>query len=268
MPIDNERYQEYRDELNDQLRGLDAREQYRTLQAKLLDYVEKNNLSQADALELRRVTRQLLDDELSSFADRILQNFDRSARLVNDLYDDLGDNVDRSFARVQSIERATSAELGNYKEGVTDEITRQLRQGLAQDEGVDALQKRIAPISKKASYYSGTIAQTGVKAQTRALKTEKARVAGVYMYEYVGLLRSTTRPFCRTMLGSTHHISDIRQMSNGNREPVITYCGGWNCIHDWEPDPFADEEQGAQIQREQDGNATVRIPDDANLPDE
>lgn len=30
-------------------------------------------------------------------------------------------------------------------------------------------------------------------------------------------------------------------MRNGNLEPVIENCGGWNCIREWEPDPTASE---------------------------
>lgn len=31
----------------------------------------------------------------------------------------------------------------------------------------------------------------------------------------------------------------IFRLKNGNLEPVIENCGGWNCIHEWEPDPTA-----------------------------
>jgi hypothetical protein len=53
----------------------------------------------------------------------------------------------------------------------------------------------------------------------------------------VGLRRDSIRPFCSEHLNQTYHIDEINEMNNGNRNPVLENCGGWNCIHEWEPVP-------------------------------
>ena len=61
------------------------------------------------------------------------------------------------------------------------------------------------------------------------------------------------------MVGTTHHIDQIQKMRNGNRKPVETYCGGWNCLHDWGPDPFADEADPGSFQTRQDQGEEIRL---------
>jgi len=262
MAIDEERYEEYRQALNDQLSGLSSTQRMRALQSRLLDHLAKNEIPPGEADRVRPLVRRLFDEEMAGHVDDIVQRYEQTREVVNTLYDDIGTDLRRDMPRVQAIEQAGRGDFGNYKESTITEITNRTSRGLLQGEGVDELRSRIAPVSQKAARYADTIAKTQVKAYGRAAKQEKARIGGVEHLEYVGLIRSTTRPFCRAMVGTTHHIDQIQKMRNGNREPVETYCGGWNCIHDWEPDPFADSSTDATFQTRQDQGSDIRFRTD------
>lgn len=261
MSIDRERYEQFRRELAGFLSQLDAEERYRVIESKLVDWLSRNDPDAEDLVTFQRQARNILDDDLAPFVERIRESFEGTLDVINELYDDIGPEMSKDLPRIRQIERVSDTQLGDYKESVIADMKRQLRKGLLADESVDALRKRIAPLSQKASFYANTIAQTQVKALGRTSKAEKARLGEVPFFEYVGVVRDTTRPFCRALAGTTHHVNSIRQMRNGNLEPVMQYCGGWNCIHDWEPDPFAapeDQLDGEVVEREE-GNQTVRL---------
>jgi hypothetical protein len=241
LAIDRERFEEYQDELQSQLQGLSATEKFKALRSKLLGYIARNDPPPGDTERIRRLVRELFGEEMASYTDQIVERYEATQELVNEYYNDLGMDLSRDMPRVRAIEQAQRGELGRYYESTKEEIARRVSRGLAQRESPQEIARRITPVTDKAARYAQTIAQTSVKGHSRALKHEKARIAGVQYFEYAGIIRSTTRPFCRAMVGTTHHIDDIRKMRNGNREPVETYCGGWNCIHSLEPDPFANK---------------------------
>lgn len=262
MAVDRERYKEYKGEVDALRKDLSLDDNFDAVESKLLDYLAKNDVDPEDTLRIRTVSRQLLDDELEPFVDRIFSRYEDLIDVVNTLYDDLGVDVTRDLQRVRAIEHITSHELGEYKESTVQQITRSLRKGLFEGDRTEELIKRIMPASKKARLYGRTIAQTHIKAYGRAMKAEKARIAEVEYYEYVGVVRPVTRPFCRWLVGTTHHVHDIRKMSNGNRDPVLTYCGGWNCVHDWEPDPFAKASSDGEFVTIEEGSSTLRLRGD------
>ncbi len=77
-----------------------------------------------------------------------------------------------------------------------------------------------------------------MKAVSRSALIEKAKRAGVEWYKYSGIKRDSIRDFCDEHLNKHYTLKQIQAMRNGNREPVELYAGGWNCIHDWLPDPL------------------------------
>ena len=84
---------------------------------------------------------------------------------------------------------------------------------------------------------------TVVKAYNRHRKFQQALIADVNYFDYVGFERKDSRPFCLNLLkqaqkGKRWHITEILQMYNGSNLSVNIFCGGENCRHDWEPDPF------------------------------
>ena len=92
------------------------------------------------------------------------------------------------------------------------------------------------------------IASTLLKSYGRYWLFEESKKANVLYFRYAGIIRQfnnkiLSRSFCTKLLNASQegirwHINEINNMKNGQLEPVILFCGGWNCHHDWEPDPF------------------------------
>ncbi len=264
MPANRKRYRAYADDLQALIASLSTPERLRTLEAKVLDLLQRRGITFTDfdggeALRLTRTLRELLGRELAPFADELLHSYRSTLEVVNEHYSDLGTDARPEMAQVRALEEASRQELGRYRESTVQSIERAVREGARQGETWRELADRIRPASKKAAFYAETLAKTQIKAVGRTAKTEKARQAQAFMMEYVGVVRSTTRPFCHAHVGQTLHLDDIRRLRNGNREPVITYCGGWNCIHDWEPDPFAGTSRTTELREINDGGRVVRL---------
>ena len=62
-----------------------------------------------------------------------------------------------------------------------------------------------------------------------------ADLAGLNKAMYFGPIGDNTRTFCLNLLakGGTHTEKEIRAMDNGQGLPVIRYCGGYRCMHEW-----------------------------------
>jgi len=247
MAIDEERYRQYRKEMQSLQGDLSFAEYQRTARAKLLDLFAKGELDPENTPRLRRIVRSIFGDEVARFTDDIVEKYDQTLDVVNELYDDLGVDVERDWQRIRAVEEATRQELGKYETSTVRSINQAVRAATTQSEGVDGLKKRLDGVGGRAAFYADTIAKTQVKTVSRAAKAEKSRIADVRLLQYVGIIRDTTRPFCRAMLDVTLNLDTIRKLRNGNREPVLLNCGGWNCIHDWEPDPFASEPDSTDL---------------------
>lgn len=268
MPVDTKRYDVFAEEMAALMRGLSAHEQLAIVQAKMIDYLSKRNLGLGDLAEVRQLSETLLGEELTPFIDRVFRRYAGVLEVVNELYSDLGVEISRDVPRIYAIERANARELGDYEDAMAREITRNVRESMIAKESATELEERIRRIGDKAEVYAQAIAQTQLKVVGRVAKGEKARIAEVVFFEYVGTLRDSTRPFCRALLGSTHHIDTIRQMHNGNKNPVFENCGGWRCIHDWEPDPFATEASAGDIVQIEEGSQTVALAGGAEAAQE
>lgn len=242
MAIDRPRYDRWRDDLAAIVDRLPATELAATIKAKVIDLVRREAARDDLSLrEIRQLVDQLLGDDLAGYGRAIVDTYERIVELTNEHYDDLGLDVARDFDRIRAVEAANSIDIGKYSSATKDRVAREVRAALATGETVEELIERIRPIDQKTEFYARTLGQTLIKRHGRALKNEKARRAEVDTFEYVGVVRPTTREFCRRHAGRTYALDTILGLSNGNLEPVIENCGGWNCVHDWEPDPFATE---------------------------
>ena len=240
MAANKSRYRRFRDDLKALQQGLSRKSYLVSLQSKLLDFIARANPSPDDLLRIRQAVTTLVDDDFEPFAARVIASYNETLAIVNTHYADLGVDLTQDHSRIQAIERANRADLGRYRESTIRRISQATREALLAGETAREFARRIAPASNRARFYALTLAQTQTKVVARAAKAEKARIAEVHYFEYVGIIRDATRDFCRDLLigQSTYHIDAIHQMRNGNKEPVIENGGGWNCIHDWEPDPF------------------------------
>jgi len=242
--VDKQRAKKFREDMAALQRELKFGSRMAVIQDKLLDYLARTKIEPKYLRELINVIEPNFRPEFQKFINDTLKKYNNILDIVNDYYSDLGVDIQRDFSRIKAIEIITRARMGEYEQKAIREIARQLRKGLLDKKSYKKIAKDLAKVGEKVSFYSETIARTQVKAYGQAAVTEKANIAQVFAYEYIGIIRRNTRLFCRHTVGKTLHIDDIRRMRNGQLEPVITYRGGWNCHHDWEPDPFVKVEPG------------------------
>lgn len=251
MPIDRHRLTQFRREITQLQDSLSFDEFYRVIKAKILDALIRDNgrlFSELSANQQRSFVERLFKPEHAKYVAKIFSTYNDVLDVINQLYQDIGVNISRDFSKIRAIEEVNRTRLGDYQENAVRDIAKVLRAGIVKGENFRQITRRLIGIDEKVTSYADTIARTQVKGYARVAKTEKARIAEVFLYQYVGIIRRTTRPFCLALIGTTHHINRIRKMRNGNLETVLNYCGGWNCHHDWEPDPFAKNQDDADEQ--------------------
>ena len=238
MGIDTKRMKLFQADIEALQNELSFDEYNRLVQAKIIDYVGRNaDYKQLDQGEWMKLLRPFYHEEYIKYVYETMQKYDQALEAVNHYYDDLGPELQRDWEKITATEEALLARYGKYEKSAIKFYARTMRQAVMN--GLD--HKEIAVILKsrggKIETYADTLARTGVKGVSRTAKVEKARLGEVFYQQYVGIIRSNTRPFCEAMKGQTRHINIIRQMRNGQIEPVSNFCGGFRCHHDWEPDP-------------------------------
>lgn len=241
MPLNRTRLREYRKQIADLQRSIGFTEKWRTIAAKLLDLLSRrpNPFANLNREQQRRVIESIFRPESQRFTDEIFRIFNQILEVINTLYNDMGVDIQRDFSKIRAIEKVIRTYLGAYEEDEIDRIRREVREGLARNENYRQIKERLQRVGGAVGFYADTLARTQIKSYGRIAKAEKARISEIFFFEYVGILRDTTRPFCEALIGTVHHLSQIEKMRNGNLEPVLIHCGGWNCFHDWEPDPFS-----------------------------
>ncbi len=215
-------------------RSLAPAEFQRTLEARVLDMARRARPG-ADAAYFRTQVAGIFGKDFEPYAEKMLTSVDSVLGIVNAEYDDIGASIERGSELIREVHTRNARQLGAYKESTVAGIAQAVSDHYPD---VDAIAQRIGGLSSKAKAYAVVLARTQTRVVGRASKADKARIGGVFWFEYVGIIRDATREFCLDLVGTTHHIDAIKSMSNGQLEPVLFNGGGWNCIHDWEPDPF------------------------------
>lgn len=215
---------------------------YDIVRAKIMDLIARGQLDTDELEFLVREVERIFNSDFAGFVQDVKITYNDTLELVNELYDDLGIDISREFDVVRAVEETNDLQLGEYSEQMKREIARKIRDGNIAGKSVRELGEDLTQLGGKAKHYAETLATTGIQRYSQASKNHKAEIAGVFAYEYAGVLRETTRPFCRVLLTHIYHIDDLKKFRNGNLEPVTINCGGWNCIHALEPDPTATEE--------------------------
>ena len=213
------------------------------VKAKLINFIAKN--PDVNSLELKREINNLFNPEFALWMRDVNKTFNIAVDLVNTAYPELGGDMRRELIKLERIEKISRLKLGDYSESTKKEIHSTIRKSISDKLTYKETVKQIELVNDKAAFYAKTIANTQLRAYSRAAKNEKANIGEVFYYEYVGAMRVKSRPFCQTMIGQTLHIDAIKKISRAEVgsafiSPCIIYCGGWNCGHDWEPDPFYD----------------------------
>ncbi len=236
-------WMEYQRQIRELMNKVDSKEFFSIIEAKVIDYFTKNPT--ADAAEIKRFIQWVTPQPFAEYSLQIFKDFNKTLNIVNDLYSGLGIDIQKNFTKVVAIEKATQGYLGQFEPAVEKKLVKTIREGLANDLSRKEFAQQISTAGDAVSSYADTIAVTKIKQYGRVLKIEKARIAEVLYFDYVGFTRKNTRNFCLNMLekakaGKRWTKEELDAMDNGPKQlkPVSEYGGGWHCYHDTEPDPF------------------------------
>jgi len=236
---------------------------------RLAELIEKNvsraiqrivtEIDTAEALEqanvLNNLPDALVEANLEDVAQRLEELFAEELEAIRTEFrtrlnsDVTYSDVDATLITglLDSYEQATFATIREVGIDLQAELTRQVITGqtINIDDFYDTL-------SARTFRNLATEIETATSAMSRAVTARKADEAGLTYYRYFGPNDSVTRPFCDYVLGDIAKLpkrvqvpvqrdsrvytrDEIDQMSNGQGLDVLTYCGGWNCRHQWRP---------------------------------
>ncbi len=84
-------------------------------------------------------------------------------------------------------------------------------------------------------YHAESFVNTQLAGFDNSTAQDIANLAGLTRAMYFGPVGKNTRPFCLSLLskGGTYTKAQIQGMSNGQGLPVLRYCGGYRCMHEW-----------------------------------
>jgi hypothetical protein len=236
-------WEEYQSEINRILKTVDSKEYIRILEAKLIDYFSRNR--NADLNAIKRFIAYATPPEFNKAANQIFNNYNAVIELVNDVYSHLGHEIQRDYTKVRAVEKVTQDYLGTFEKATENKLIKTIRSGLSKSLSESEFAASISKCGDSVSAYADTIAITKLKDYGNLIKLEKARIAEVLWFDYVGFLRKTSRPFCIEILkqskaGKRWTIKQLDALDNGPKQPKpVSKCrGGWRCHHDIEPDVF------------------------------
>lgn len=239
--VNKKTVKEFQAELNKLAKDIKMKSFIKVMEDKILDYIQKHR--DVDLFELRALIKESFGQQFEKYVISVFKKYNSTLEVVNEIYADLGIDVQRNLTQIQRIEAVNQIKLGRYKDEAIKEIQRRTRKALIKKFTFKEFSEDLAAVDEKVSHYSDTIATTQLRAYAQTAKNFKANIAEVFYYEYVGVIRKNTRAFCKGMLGQTFHINQINKFNESVVgpafiNPCIIYKGGWNCLHDWEPDPF------------------------------
>lgn len=149
--------------------------------------------------------------------------------------------LDRDFIR--ALQSANVRELLGTNDRLADDVTKTILEGIADGKQVDQIGKQVAELNtEQLKSDARTVVRTQIRSVQREVKTVKGIRVGGEFFQYVGVIQSNTRNFCKGLLlfrqPAIYHISEITGggafADNGQLNPVIRHGGGYNCTHDWQ----------------------------------
>lgn len=150
----------------------------------------------------------------------------RTAQWINDRT--LSTTEQRRVASVLATSENHFAKIGGkIQRGIVDDV----RRLIASDRPSSEIESVIAHRLRSTQRQAATITQTALAGFDRLTTLHQAPTAT--HLRYVG--PPAQRDFCRDRVGRVFSLEEISSMDNGQGLTVLTYCGGYNCRHTWEP---------------------------------
>lgn len=199
--------------------------------------IQEGALSTDDIAQIDRILRKASDATAQSLTESLGQRYPAITEIEKTFFADISlttgvtaEEYEAVFANfIQNME-TSFLELTHSNR---DTLRRMIRESLSSDLSSEDLIARLAAENDKLATYAETIGNTSLSAVSQDYNTISAMSAGLKHGLYAGNILPATRDFCRELVGKVLSIDAIRQLHNGQIDPVLTYCGGYNCRHRW-----------------------------------
>lgn len=191
----------------------------------------------SDQAEIDRLLRRLSSESSQSFTVVVASKFEKLTTAERTYFETLGVIDDIALSDKQEI---FARFVNDLETGFLDlsnknrlELRREIRTAIGQDLSLKNLVENLELKTDKLSAYAKTIGQSSMSQVSQDYNNVSASNAGLTHALYAGTTTARTRPFCLERVGKVYSIDQIKDMSNGQLEPVITHRGGYNCTHRW-----------------------------------
>lgn len=168
---------------------------------------------------------------------RILQKLGYAESLLSDLVSEIGtfsDSLSATTATAEERERLSTIvntagnQFAQTKRGLLRDVVDVVHEGIKNDTPIRDIRRGVdKKLSGKRFGQAETITQTALAAADRAGVYEDRDAEQLYRYDGP----PADRPFCKTHLGKTYTLADLKALDNGQGLPVELYLGGFNCRH-------------------------------------
>ena len=197
-----------------------------------------DDLRDAEAREREKLLKKLfVQAGYNRYWNIVQESFDRIHRYQNELWKretTAETPLPRSHTRLIALEKVQFERFGDLGRDSVRELSREYKEAALKGRSKAELIERIKPIGGKVATYAGAIADSGLRGWDRTITATKAEIAGVDRALYDGpALRPNSHDFCIRHYQQEYSREEIENMSNGQLDPVITYAGGYNCVHRW-----------------------------------
>lgn len=216
---------------------------------------ERKSFDEIQSEIARRITAAGIEKNLG---EQLRGNAVRTAQWINDRT--LSTTEQRRVAAVLATSENHFAKIGGkIQRGIVDDVRRLISSDRPSSEIESVIAHRLRSTQRQAA----TITQTALAGFDRLTTLHQAPTAT--HLRYVG--PPAQRDFCRDRIGRVYSLEEISSMDNGQGLTVLTYCGGYNCRHTWEPArlPNSKSEPDRITAQHFTGKAEVVLTDPASI---
>lgn len=182
-----------------------------------------------------RYVGQDMSGDVMGILNNRLTDYDKVAKRLGLERAVIGDNIAQfDFIRSKTAIMAESFDTGSVKaiNTIQDALTG-ARYSIERGKlGVNTLKEALIQHAGIAPKYAGTVANSMSMSIDRQVSQEQTKRAGLDKMRYTGSVRQNTRTFCLEWVGQVRSIDFWKDLQNDTGpQPVIEFCGGWNCVH-------------------------------------
>ena len=196
----------------------------------ILDDLERNLPGIFD-----RYMKEDMSDEVFKLLDKRLSDYDKVAERLGLRNAVIGDNIAQfDFIRQKTAVMAESFTTGSQKaQQIIQDALTGARYSIERGSlGVETLKSALIQHAGVAPKYAGTVSNSMTMSIDRSVSAEQAKRAQLNEMRYTGSVRKNTRTFCLEWVGQVRSVDFWRELNNDTGpNPVIEFCGGWNCVH-------------------------------------